>query len=35
MCNGRIIGLGGGGYNRENIANAWTEVVRTFVRNYP
>lgn len=35
MCNGRIIGLGGGGYNRENIANAWTEVVKTFITNYP
>ena len=35
MCNGRIIGLGGGGYNTENIANAWTEVVKTFIMNYP
>ena len=30
-CKGRIIALGGGGYNRENIGNAWTEVVRSFV----
>lgn len=29
-CNGRIIALGGGGYNRANIGNAWTEVVRAF-----
>jgi acetoin utilization protein AcuC len=29
-CNGRIIALGGGGYNRENIGAAWTEVVRAF-----
>jgi acetoin utilization protein AcuC len=29
-CKGRIIALGGGGYNRENIGNAWTEVVRSF-----
>jgi acetoin utilization protein AcuC len=29
-CNGRIIALGGGGYNRENIATAWTEVVRAL-----
>jgi acetoin utilization protein AcuC len=29
-CNGRIIALGGGGYNRTNIGNAWTEVVRAF-----
>ncbi len=27
---GRIIALGGGGYNRANIADAWTEVVRSF-----
>lgn len=29
-CGGRIIALGGGGYNRTNIGNAWTEVVRAF-----
>ncbi|MDQ3848026.1 MAG: acetoin utilization protein AcuC, partial [Thermoproteota archaeon] len=29
-CNGRIIALGGGGYNRENIGAAWTEVVRSL-----
>ena len=29
-CKGRIIALGGGGYNRQNIGNAWTEVVRSF-----
>lgn len=29
-CNGRVIALGGGGYNRVNIANAWTEVVKAF-----
>jgi acetoin utilization protein AcuC len=29
-CNGRIIALGGGGYNRANIGIAWTEVVRSF-----
>jgi acetoin utilization protein AcuC len=29
-CNGRIIGLGGGGYNRDNIGAAWTEVVKSF-----
>jgi acetoin utilization protein AcuC len=27
---GRIIGLGGGGYNRDNIGAAWTEVVKSF-----
>lgn len=29
-CNGRIIALGGGGYNRKNIGAAWTEVVKSF-----
>jgi acetoin utilization protein AcuC len=28
---GRILGFGGGGYNRRNIARAWTRVVRAFV----
>lgn len=28
---GRIIGTGGGGYNRRNIARAWTRVVQSFV----
>ncbi len=27
---GRIIGTGGGGYNRRNLARAWTRVVRAF-----
>ncbi|MDH3748832.1 MAG: acetoin utilization protein AcuC [Gammaproteobacteria bacterium] len=30
-CGGRIIGTGGGGYNRHNIARAWTRVVESFV----
>jgi acetoin utilization protein AcuC len=29
-CSGRIIALGGGGYNRGNIGRAWTEVVKSF-----
>ena len=29
-CNGRIIGTGGGGYNRKNLARAWTRVVQAF-----
>ena len=29
-CRGRIIALGGGGYNRTNIGSAWTEVVKAF-----
>ncbi|MBV9669091.1 MAG: hypothetical protein JO327_13300, partial [Nitrososphaeraceae archaeon] len=31
-CNGRIVALGGGGYNRANIADAWTRVVKSFVK---
>ncbi len=30
-CEGRIIGTGGGGYNRRNLARAWTRVVQSFV----
>ena len=29
-CDGRIIGTGGGGYNRRNLARAWTRVVQAF-----
>jgi len=29
-CHGRIIALGGGGYNHDNLASAWTTVVRAF-----
>jgi len=32
-CEGRIIGTGGGGYNRRNIARAWTRVVDSFVKS--
>ncbi len=28
---GRVLGMGGGGYNRTNLAVAWTAVVREFV----
>ena len=30
-CGGRIVGTGGGGYNRRNLARAWTRVVQSFV----
>lgn len=30
-CRGRIIGTGGGGYDRRNLARAWTRVVQSFV----
>lgn len=29
-CGGRIVGTGGGGYNRNNLARAWTRVVESF-----
>jgi acetoin utilization protein AcuC len=32
-CRGRIIALGGGGYNRANIGRAWTQVVKSFASN--
>jgi acetoin utilization protein AcuC len=30
-CAGRIVGTGGGGYSRRNLARAWTRVVESFV----
>jgi acetoin utilization protein AcuC len=30
LCQGRIVGTGGGGYNRRNLARAWTRVVQSF-----
>ena len=30
-CEGRIVGTGGGGYNRRNLARAWTRIVQSFV----
>jgi acetoin utilization protein AcuC len=32
---GRVLGLGGGGYNRRNLARAWTGVVRAFLGKEP
>ncbi len=32
FCEGRIIGLGGGGYNMENISKAWPAVVAELLR---
>jgi len=29
-CEGRIVATGGGGYNRHNLARAWTRVVQAF-----
>ncbi|MBU6421943.1 MAG: acetoin utilization protein AcuC, partial [Gammaproteobacteria bacterium] len=31
FCDGRIVGLGGGGYNRRNLAQAWSGVVQAFL----
>jgi acetoin utilization protein AcuC len=31
LGHGRVVGMGGGGYNRRNIARAWTRVVQSFV----
>ncbi len=33
FCDGRLLALGGGGYNRRNIARAWTRVVRSLVEH--
>jgi acetoin utilization protein AcuC len=32
-CDGRMLALGGGGYNRENLARAWTAVVEAMVED--
>ncbi|HID48880.1 MAG TPA: acetoin utilization protein AcuC [Chromatiales bacterium] len=34
-CGGRLLAMGGGGYNLENIAAAWTAVVGTLVEHEP
>lgn len=31
FCDGRLLGLGGGGYNRANLAQAWNEVVEAWM----
>ena len=31
---GRIIGLGGGGYNTQNLANAWNQIVEVFASSH-
>ena len=32
-CQGRLLALGGGGYNRANLAAAWTAVVQALVED--
>ncbi len=31
LCQGRLLALGGGGYNLDNIARSWTAVVKSFI----
>lgn len=33
LGHGRVVGMGGGGYNRRNLARAWTRVVQAFVES--
>jgi acetoin utilization protein AcuC len=33
LGHGRVVGMGGGGYNRRNLARAWTRVVESFVES--
>lgn len=35
LGHGRIVAMGGGGYNRRNLARAWTRVVASFVESEP
>ena len=32
MCEGKLIAMGGGGYNHDNIAKAWTAVVKSMAQ---
>jgi len=31
VCQGRLLAMGGGGYNRDNLAKAWTAVINAFI----
>lgn len=33
LCAGRLVAMGGGGYNLDNLAQGWTAVVESFVSN--
>lgn len=35
LGHGRVVGMGGGGYNRRNLARAWTRVVQSFLDSVP
>ena len=32
-CDGRLLAMGGGGYNRANLAEAWTAVVKSMIES--
>ena len=34
-CHGRLLAMGGGGYNRDHTARAWVQVVRAMVEDNP
>jgi len=34
-CEGRLLALGGGGYNRDNLARAWTAVIAALLGETP
>jgi acetoin utilization protein AcuC len=31
LCAGRLVAMGGGGYNRDNLAKAWCAVVKAMI----
>jgi acetoin utilization protein AcuC len=31
FCDGRVVAMGGGGYNLDNIAKTWTAVVNAMI----
>jgi acetoin utilization protein AcuC len=33
LGHGRVVAMGGGGYNRKNLARAWTRVVQSFLES--
>ena len=32
-CQGRLLGMGGGGYNHDNLAQGWTAVVNSMIKS--
>lgn len=35
LCEGRLVAMGGGGYKLDNLAQAWTAVIRSIVEHTP